>query len=221
MTDGGYIVNINKPEGWSSFDVVRKIRRITGIKKVGHAGTLDPFATGVLLICLDKATKKSSALMALPKEYEAEIKLGQTTDTLDRTGQITEDVPVPLFTEQQIHKALSQFTGSIRQKIPAYSAAKIGGRRSYHLARQGKKIPDRYKTVNVYEIELRAFRPDMLRLRILCSRGTYIRSLGLDIAQKLGTTGYLTSLCRTRIGDFQINDSVSPEEFQKRWQDAN
>lgn len=221
LTDGGYIVSINKPEGWSSFDVVKKIRRITGIKKVGHAGTLDPFATGILLICMDKATKKSAELMELPKEYEAEIQLGKTTDTLDKTGEMTPEIPVPSLNEIHIRKILSEFTGSIRQKIPAYSASKIGGRRSYQLARKGKKIPERYKSVNIYKIELLDYQANLLRIRVLCSRGTYIRTLGFDIAQKLGTTGYLTRLCRTRIGGYQINDALSPGEFEKRWQNLN
>jgi tRNA pseudouridine55 synthase len=220
-TDGGYIVSINKPEGWSSFDVVKKIRRITGIKKVGHAGTLDPFATGVLLICMEKATKKSADLMELPKEYEAEIQLGKTTDTLDKTGKITVQTTIPSLNEAQIQKALAEFKGPIRQKIPAYSASKIGGRRSYHLARKGKNIPERYKSVYIYELELLNYQTNMLKIRVLCSRGTYIRMLGLDIAQKLGTTGFLTQLCRIRIGDYQIYDALSPEEFEKMWQNLN
>jgi tRNA pseudouridine55 synthase len=220
-TDGGYIVSINKPEGWSSFDVVKKIRRITGIKKVGHAGTLDPFATGILLICLEKATKKSADLMELPKEYEAEIQLGKTTDTLDKTGKITAETTVPSLNEAQIRKALAEFIGPIRQKIPAYSASKISGQRSYHLARKGKKIPERYKSVYIYELELLNYRTNMLKIRVLCSRGTYIRTLGFDIAQKLGTAGFLIQLCRTRIGDYQIYDALSPEEFEKVWQKPN
>lgn len=219
--DGGYIVSINKPEGWSSFDVVKKIRRITGIKKVGHAGTLDPFATGLLLICMKKATKKSADLMELPKEYEAEIKLGKTTDTLDNTGKLTAEIPVPSLDEARIRQTLLEFTGPIRQKIPAYSAAKIGGRRSYDLARKGKKIPERYKSINIYEIELLGYQANLLKIRVLCSRGTYIRTLGFDIAQKLGTTGYLTKLCRTRIGDYHIYEALSPEQFEKMWQNQN
>ncbi|MBN2364814.1 MAG: tRNA pseudouridine(55) synthase TruB [Calditrichaeota bacterium] len=215
--DGGFIFNINKPKSWSSFDVVRKIRKITSIKKVGHAGTLDPFATGVLIILAGRATKLSDKLMNLPKEYEAEILLGKTTDTLDDTGTICGTEPVPDLNSQRIIQTLESFRGIIRQRIPEYSAAKIEGRRSYKLARKGLEVPERYKTVHIYEIKLNDFHENILNITVSCGRGTYIRSLGLDIARKLGTTGYLTALQRTRIGDYKIKQALTPEEFENEW----
>jgi len=216
--DNGYIANINKPVDWTSFDVVKKIRKITRIKRVGHAGTLDPFATGVLLICMGKATKNVPALMNLPKEYEAIVKLGQTTDTLDLTGKIIEEKPVPRFEEQQINEIFKQFTGTIRQKIPAYSAAKIGGRRSYALARKGEVIPDRFKTITIYRFELLDLQASEIHFVVECGQGTYIRTLGHDIAVKLGTTGHLTHLIRRRVGDFRIEQSLSLSLFEEQWE---
>lgn len=216
VTDG-FIVNINKPEGWTSFDVVRKVRGITRIKKVGHAGTLDPFATGVLLVCLRKATKLTERLMTLPKEYVATLRLGQRTDTLDRTGRVTDTMPIPDLTEAAVTAVLDSFTGQIRQRIPDYSAAKIGGHRRYALARKGKPIPESFKTVEIYEMELLDLRPPLLRFRVLCSRGTYVRTLGADIAEALGTAGFLEELTRTRIGDYSIQDSLTIDEFKKQW----
>ncbi len=218
--ENGFILNINKPPGWSSFDVVRKIRNITGIRKVGHAGTLDPFATGVLIICTGKATKLSAQFMDLPKEYQAEMLLGKSTDTLDNTGEITETAPVPELSAERIEEVLNRFIGNIRQRIPDYSAAKIGGRRAYKLARQGKNVPERFKNVTIYDIRLEGYREDVMRFTVSCGKGTYIRSLGLDIARKLGTTGHLTGLCRTKIGDYNLNQAVTPEKFQNIWTEA-
>ncbi len=215
--DDGYITNINKPEDWTSFDVVKKIRGITRIKKVGHAGTLDPFATGVLLICLGKGTKKVPELMNLRKEYEGVLTLGQTTDTLDPTGKIVAEKPVPALHEQQILTVFKQLTGSIQQKIPAFSAAKFSGKRSYALARKGFAIPDRYKTVEIYDIRLLNYLPERIHFCVECGQGTYIRSLGYDIAHKLGTTGYLVKLIRNRIGKYCIEQSLTLDEFEQQW----
>jgi tRNA pseudouridine55 synthase len=215
--DDGYIVNIKKPENWSSFDVVKKIKRITGYKKVGHAGTLDPFASGVLLICIGRATKKIKDFMDLPKQYKAVLQLGKTTNTLDKTGEITEEKPIRKLTEDEVRKILQNFTGKINQKVPAYSAVKVGGRRFYYLARQGKEVPERFRMVHIYELELLDYREDRLSFEVSCSRGTYIRSLGLDIARKMGTTGYLSELVRQGIGDYRIEDSLEIDHFSELW----
>ncbi len=215
--DNGYIVNINKPADWTSFDVVRKLRRITGIKKVGHAGTLDPFATGVLLICLGKATRQSGKLMNLPKEYVAEMEFGRVTDTLDPTGKIVEEQDVPVLKAEQIRKAMGDFIGKIEQRIPDYAAAKVNGQRLYKLARSGKPVPEKYKTVEIYRLELLSFEKNILRFRILCGRGTYVRALALDLARKLGTVGYLRSLSRTRVGDYTIEDALTIARFEEEW----
>jgi len=215
--DDGYIVNINKPADWTSFDVVKKIRGITRIKKVGHAGTLDPFATGVLLICLGKSTKKVPELMDMPKEYEGILSLGSSTDTLDPTGKIIEEKPIPPLETQQILAVFSKLTGSIKQRIPAFSAAKIAGKRSYALARKGIALPDRYKTVKIYDIRLLNYQKEQIHFQVECGQGTYIRSLGYDIANQLGTTGYLVKLIRKRIGDYRIEQSLTLDEFEQQW----
>jgi len=215
--EGGYILNIEKPEGWSSFDVVKKIKKITGYKKVGHAGTLDPFASGVLLICIGKATKKIKEFMDLPKQYQAILQLGKSTNTLDKTGNFIEEKPIRPFTDREIKQILQSFIGKSKQKVPAYSAVKVGGRRFYSLARQGKEVPERFKTVHIYELQLLESHKDRLTFEVRCSRGTYIRSLGLDIAQKMGTTGYLAELVRKSIGDFRIEDSLSIDQFSALW----
>ena len=213
----GFIANINKPADWTSFDVVKKIRGITRIKKIGHAGTLDPFAEGVLLICAGKATKQVSQLMNLPKEYLATLTLGTSTETLDKTGKIIEERPIKTLSLSQIDKALKHFIGEIKQRIPEYSASKIKGQRRYKLARKGKKIPESYKTVYIYDLKRDSFEQNKLRFKIKCSRGTYIRMLAYDIAVKLGTVGFLSELTRISIGDFNIGDSFTIPEFEKHW----
>ncbi len=210
----GKILSINKPAGWTSFDVVNKIRRVTGIRKVGHAGTLDPFATGVLLVCLGPATKKVSKLMNLPKEYVADIVLGTETDTLDVTGKVITKGEPPAFSEQEILSVIPEFTGTIEQEIPSFSAAKHQGRRLYKLARSGKEVPRLFKTVEIMEIELLSVEPGRFTIRVVCGKGTYIRALAKDMAKRLNTVGYVQRLVRTRVGDYRIEDSLTPEEFE-------
>lgn len=211
----GSIWVVNKPDGWTSFDVVDKIRRLTGIKKVGHAGTLDPFATGVLLICLGKATKKSAALMDLSKEYIAEISLGSETDTMDVTGKIVSEAVVPVLSEKNIIQVFRPLVGEIDQEIPAYSAAKFKGKRLYKLAREGKPTPQLFKKVRIYGIELLEHSENRLKIRVTCGRGTYIRTLARDIARALNTAGYVKTLVRTRVGDYRLEDAVTIEDIQR------
>ena len=212
----GAMLAIDKPVDWTSFDVVNKIRRITGIKKVGHAGTLDPFATGVLVICLGPATKQSGELMNLPKEYIAEIELGRETDTMDVTGKTILEKEVPELTQSSIEATFEALTGEVEQEVPAYSAAKIKGQRMYKLAREGKEMPQVFKKVTVEAIDLLDFSEKTIRIRVLCGRGTYIRTLGRDIARALNTAGFLKTLVRTRVGDFLIENAQSIEEFQEQ-----
>ena len=212
----GAMLAIDKPVDWTSFDVVNKIRRITGIKKVGHAGTLDPFATGVLVICLGPATKQSGDLMNLPKEYIAEIELGRETDTMDVTGKTILEKEVPELTQSSIEATFEALTGEVEQEVPAYSAAKIKGKRMYKLAREGKEMPQVFKKVTVEAIDLLDFSEKTIRIRVLCGRGTYIRTLGRDIARALNTAGFLKTLVRTRVGDFLIENAQSIEEFQEQ-----
>ncbi len=211
----GSIWVVNKPEGWTSFDVVNKIRRLTGIKKVGHAGTLDPFATGVLLVCLGKATKKSAALMALEKEYVAEIELGSETDTMDVTGKTISKATIPVLSESNIIEVFRPFVGWVEQEIPAFSAAKFKGKRLYKLAREGKQVPQLFKKVHVYEIELVDYSEKSLKIHVTCGRGTYIRTLARDIARALNTAGYVKTLVRTRVGDYRLEDALTVEDIQQ------
>ena len=212
----GAMLTSDKPVDWTSFDVVNKIRRITGIKKVGHAGTLDPFATGVLVICLGPATKQSGELMNLPKEYIAEIELGRETDTMDVTGKTILEKEVPELTQSSIEATFEALTGEVEQEVPAYSAAKIKGKRMYKLAREGKEMPQVFKKVTIEAIDLLDFSEKTIRIRVLCGRGTYIRTLGRDIARALNTAGFLKTLVRTRVGDFLIENAQSIEEFQEQ-----
>lgn len=213
----GYIATLNKPRDWSSFDVVKKVRAITRIRKVGHAGTLDPFATGVLLILIGKATKQMDNLLKLQKEYVALLRFGVETDTLDATGKIVKEESVPLLDVNMIRDAVKKFTGEIVQKVPDYSAAKIQGRRMYKLARQGKDVPPRFKKVNIKDIKIMSLRENELLFRVKCGSGTYIRTLGADIARYLGTVGYLQELTRTAIGEFTLEKATEVENFHKKW----
>ncbi len=220
MTDSakeGFIFSINKPKDWTSFDVVKKLRGITRIKKIGHAGTLDPFATGVLLLCIGKATKQIHKLMDLPKEYEAQLELGAETDTLDITGKVVNTRPVPSLSPARIQEVLEDFKGKITQRIPDYSAAKVGGRRLYKLAREGKAVPERYKDVEIYDIKFFAYKNKIISFSVLCSRGTYVRTLGSDIARKLGTVGHIKSLVRTKIGEYTVENSLDLLQFEQQW----
>ncbi len=203
-----------KPVNWTSFDVVKKVRSSLNIRKVGHAGTLDPFAEGVLVLCLGAATKQVSQLMELEKEYLATVKLGETTDTLDPTGTVTETIPVPSLSRDGILQKLAQFTGAVEQIPPMYSALKVNGRRLYQLARSGKTVAREPRTVHIHSIELVSWRPpDRLELQITCGKGTYIRSLAADLARALHTVGYLTALTRTKVGPYGQSDAVRIEQL--------
>ncbi|MBL7025727.1 MAG: tRNA pseudouridine(55) synthase TruB [Candidatus Marinimicrobia bacterium] len=212
-----HIINIDKPMDWTSFDVVQKVRYTTRIKKVGHAGTLDPFATGVLIILTGKNTKRQSEFMDMPKTYDAEILLGNRTDTGDRTGTITESGTVPDLSETMILSALAEFQGDIEQIPPMYSAKKVNGQKLYKLARKGKVIERKPSIVSIYNIELSSWSSDQINIRVNCGRGTYIRVLAEDIAQKLGTLAHVKELKRTAIGDYRVEDALSIPEFIEKW----
>lgn len=203
------ILNLLKAPGWTSYDVVRKITYITRIKKVGHAGTLDPFASGVLLITLGRATKKIISLQELDKEYICEIQLGMVTDTLDVTGAIIQTFPTDRLDAYQIEKTVQQFVGEIEQVPPQFSAIKIKGKRAYQFAREGQKIELSPRKVHIYGIDILAMQLPSIKLRIRCAKGTYIRSLARDLGEKLHCGGFVKSLVRTRIGPYRIEDSLS------------
>lgn len=186
-----------------------------GINKVGHAGTLDPFATGVLLICTGKATKKVSQLMELSKEYLGQIKLGAQTDTDDITGKIIKSNPVPKINYDELNSTCQQFVGEIPQIPPMFSAKKIRGRRLYKIARKGNVIERSPNHVTIYSLEIIDLQLPFMTIEVTCSRGTYIRALARDIGQKIGCGGYLHSLTRTRIGDYKLEDSLTIEQFKE------
>ena len=211
------IYSIYKPTGWTSFDVVKKIRGITKEKKVGHGGTLDPFAEGLLIIATGKDTKQLANISGASKSYRAVLKLGKTTDTLDTEGQIIDTKPVPELNEKIIINVLNKFVGKYEQIPPMFSAKRVNGVRLYKLARKNKTVERKPIIVNINNISLNSLNGDSVDFSVTCSKGTYIRVLGQDIANKLGTVGYLIRLIREKVGKFQINDSSTIEKFESVW----
>ncbi|MBO9571503.1 MAG: tRNA pseudouridine(55) synthase TruB [Chitinophagaceae bacterium] len=204
----GKVILIDKPYDWTSFDVVRKVRNIIKIKKIGHAGTLDPLATGLLILCTGKFTKKINEYMAREKEYTGTIVLGATTPTYDLESIPENFKDISAVTEEQIREAAKKFTGDIMQTPPIFSAIKKDGKRAYELARRGKDIELSPRPITVSEFSVTYNAPEV-HFKIVCSTGTYIRSLAHDLGQELGCGGYLSSLCRTRIGEFLLKDAVT------------
>ncbi len=211
------IINIDKPIGWSSFDVVKKVKNITKHKKVGHAGTLDPFASGVLIIGTDSDTKKLTGITNSDKAYEAQLELGKTTNTLDTEGEIIHMKAIPEFDSGKIKSVLNKFLGKQKQKPPMYSAKKYKGVRLYKLARKNIEVEREDIEISIHNIELVDFTKNVIRFIVECSKGTYVRVLGKDIAKKLDTVGYLSALKRTKVGDYLISDSLSIDGFQDKW----
>jgi len=211
------ILNIDKPIGWSSFDVVKKVKNITKHKKVGHAGTLDPFASGVLIIGTDSDTKKLTGITNSDKAYEAQLELGKTTNTLDTEGEIIHMKAIPEFDSGKIKSVLNKFLGKQKQKPPMYSAKKYKGVRLYKLARKNIEVERKDVDISIHNIELVDYNKNIVRFVVECSKGTYVRVLGKDIAKKLDTIGYLSALKRTKVGDFLISDSISIDGFQDKW----
>lgn len=206
------IINIYKPMGMTSHDAVNKVRRIAGTKKVGHTGTLDPDAEGVLPICINRGTKVADMLTLSDKRYTATFKLGVTTDTLDISGTVLEERPVNV-TQQQITEAVKSFEGVIEQIPPMYSAIKIGGRKLCDLARKGIEVERKPRTVEIYQIKILDVKDEYFTIDVKCSKGTYIRTLGSDIGEKLGCGAVMTKLVRTQSSIFKIDDSVKLEDL--------
>lgn len=216
MNQESLVINLNKPRDISSHNAVTKVKQLFSVKKAGHAGTLDPIATGVLIVCLNEATKITRFLSDLNKEYIVRLKLGERTDTYDLTGRIIEKTRCPLLNETDIQDVLSKFKGQIKQMPPMYSAIKVNGKRLYKLARIGMNIERPERTINIYKIDLLYFNLPLLDLRISCSKGTYIRTLCDDIGKALCVGAHMVSLERTRVGIFSIGDSASMEEVQSK-----
>ena len=211
------IFNIYKPVGWTSFDVVKKIRGITKEKKVGHGGTLDPFAGGVLIIGTNSDTKKLGKISGTIKSYRAVLQLGEETDTLDLDGKVITVKPVPTLDKNLVESVLNNFIGKYKQIPPMYSAKKVNGVRLYKLARKNKTINREPVEVNIIDLTLNDIQDKQIDFSVTCSKGTYIRVLGQEIAKKLGTEGHLTQLQRIAVGDFVVQDSIPLKEFEAKW----
>jgi tRNA pseudouridine55 synthase len=210
-------LSIYKPIGWTSFDVVKKIKGITKEKKVGHGGTLDPFAEGLLIIGTGTDTKKLTDISSSTKTYRATLKLGETTDSLDNEGPVTSRMKVPFLNKEKVEKILFDFKGEYKQTPPMYSAKKVNGVRLYKLARKNKVVHREPIFVNIEEISLNAINTDEIDFSVTCTKGTYIRVLGQDIANKLGTVGHLNKLVRLQIGTYEINNAITIKNFEKEW----
>ncbi len=210
----GRVLLINKPYDWTSFDVVRKIRNLIKIKKIGHAGTLDPLATGLLILCTGKFTKRINEYMAREKEYTGTIVLGATTPTYDLESIPENFKDISEITGEKIAEVTKLFTGDIMQTPPIFSAIKKDGKRAYELARRGQDIELSPRPITVSEFSTTYNAPEV-HFKLVCSTGTYIRNLAHDLGQALGCGGHLSVLTRTRIGEFELKDAITIEEFQK------
>lgn len=214
MNDFNGVIILNKPRGSSSHRMVSIVRRVLDMKKIGHTGTLDPGATGVLPILVGTATRASDLLTAQDKRYRATVLLGTVTDTLDTDGKVIAENPVSV-TESDIRSIVSGFVGNIEQLPPMYSAVQVGGQRLYHLARQGIEIERKPRSVTIYSIEILSIDIPRVTIDVHCSKGTYIRTLAADIGDKLGCGACIESLTRTQSGDFLIENSVTPEQLSE------
>ncbi|MBO5921351.1 MAG: tRNA pseudouridine(55) synthase TruB [Bacteroidaceae bacterium] len=217
----GEIIPVYKPYTWTSFQIVNKVRyhlsKKYGIKrfKVGHAGTLDPLATGVLLLCTGKATKRIEELQKHTKEYEAEITLGATTPSYDMEHPVDATFPYEHITREMVEDTLKQFIGDIAQRPPLFSACKVDGKRAYDLARKGSDMQLEPKQIRIDNIELLEYELPKIRIRVTCGKGTYIRSLARDIGEALESGAYLSELTRTRVGEFKLTDCIKIEAIQE------
>lgn len=217
----GEILHFDKPLHWSSFKLVKALRGVIhkeyNIKnfKVGHAGTLDPLATGVMTLCTGRATKLISMLQATEKEYVATIRLGATTPSFDLETQEDATYPIEHITEELVNETLKSFIGEIHQIPPVYSAVKVDGKRAYELARKGREVELKSKILHIEEIELQEYTQNEIKIRVVCSKGTYIRALARDIGEALNSGGYLTSLVRTRVGDITLDKCYTTEQIEQ------
>ena len=206
--DGGILL-VDKSEGETSHDVVQKVRRVLGIRKVGHAGTLDPFATGLLVVLVGQSTKLSPFVTAETKVYEAVVHLGVETDTYDKTGKIVRERGLSEIKRGDVEKVLTKFTGEIEQIPPPFSALKIKGKRAYEMARKGEEVKLSPRKVVIYDLTVEEFEPPLLSITLRCSSGTYVRSLASDVGDALGCGAHLNLLRRTQVGAFRVEEAIS------------
>ena len=219
----GQILLIDKPLKWSSFQAVNKLKYVLKRKynlpkkfKIGHAGTLDPLATGLLIVCTGKFTKRITDIQAQAKEYTGTITVGATTPSYDLETEVDATFPTEHITSELIQETVKQFLGEIDQKPPIFSAIKKEGKRLYEHARAGEEVEIAFRKTTIYEFEITRIALPEIDFRVKCSKGTYIRSLAYDFGKALNSGGYLSSLCRTKIGEFKLENAVSPEEFINR-----
>ena len=217
----GGILNIDKPYDMTSMQVVRKIKRASGFKRVGHAGTLDPIATGVIPVCFGQATRVMEYLLDGAKRYSGEIHLGVSTDTYDAMGEVVTETDASTITSEQVQDALMQFQGEISQVPPMYSALKRDGKRLYDLARKGIEVEREPRPVSVYAIDLTGWEPPLVTVKVDCGRGFYMRSLAHDVGQILGCGGHLKSLVRIKTGPFHLDDAITLEEAEFSFEDGS
>ena len=211
----GQVLLFDKPIGWTSFDIVRKVRNLIKIPKVGHAGTLDPLATGLLIVCTGKFTKKINDYMGMEKEYVGTFTLGSTTPSYDLETEPVNFKDTNHLTEEAIYAATKEFTGDIMQMPPQHSAIKKDGKPLYLSARKGIEVKVDARPVTIKEFVITQIELPIVHFKVVCSTGTYIRSLANDFGEALGVGGYMSSLCRTRIGEFKNADAISIEQFEK------
>ncbi|MBK3518551.1 tRNA pseudouridine(55) synthase TruB [Carboxylicivirga marina] len=217
----GQVLLINKPLEWTSFDIVNKIRfslkRYLGIKKikVGHAGTLDPLATGLVIVCTGKGTKQIDQFLGMDKQYLADVSLGATTPSFDRETEPDKHFPTEHITQEMLDAAIESLTGEIEQVPPMFSALKVNGRKAYDLARQGKEVELKARKITISKLTLIEWNKNNLKLDVSCSKGTYIRSLARDLGYELDSGAHLSGLIRTRIGPYQLSESLSIVDFEK------
>ncbi|WP_243017891.1 MULTISPECIES: tRNA pseudouridine(55) synthase TruB [Candidatus Cardinium] len=207
------IVMVDKPAGWTSFDVVKKVRHALKIKKIGHAGTLDPLATGLLLLCTGRQTKKISALQDLDKVYTGQMVLGKTTPSMDLETPFNSLSTYDHISAEMVKAAAATFVGTITQVPPIYSAVKVDGKRAYKIARKGEEAMLTPRSIIIHSFLLTAIDLPFITFKLVCSKGTYVRSLAHDLGKKLGVGGYLHALCRTQIGDYCLEEAYSLERL--------
>ncbi len=212
--DIGKVLLINKPLTWTSFDVVNKLRYKLKTKKIGHAGTLDPLATGLLIVCVGKMTKRIDEFMGQEKEYTGKFMLGKTTPSFDLETEVMQTWDITHITDEMIYDAVVPFIGKIRQLPPMHSAIKVGGKRAYQFARQGHEIALAPREVEVRKFEITSISLPEVSFRIVCSKGTYIRSLARDFGNALNVGAYLAALCRTRIGTFTLQQAMDVTDVE-------
>lgn len=214
----GEVLLVNKPYGWTSFQAVKKVKWVVKAKKAGHAGTLDPLATGLLIICTERSTKKINAIQDAEKEYEGTIFFGATTPSYDLETEVNETYPWQHITSELLHSLIPQFSGEIQQAPPLFSAIKVEGKRAYTLARKGETQELGTRTIQIRELEFTRVELPEVDFRVVCSKGTYIRSLAFDLGKAAGSGAYLKRLVRTRIGGYLLSNARTPAEIQEAYQ---